>query len=140
MRVLSAAELGTLDQISRGTERRLIPGVFLHMRRAILTAVVMLVGPGIAAAQTNTPQTNTFVTPEAPTISADSPPARNPAINPSAAGLSQRGLAAPNSAGPGGEQRTFLQDGDRVTMTGWCQGPGYRVGFGEVAGRILPGR
>jgi fumarylacetoacetase len=38
----------------------------------------------------------------------------------------------------GGEQRTFLQDGDRVTMTGWCQGPGYRVGFGQVTGKILP--
>ena len=37
-----------------------------------------------------------------------------------------------------GDQRTFLQDGDRVTMTGWCEGPGYRVGFGEVIGRILP--
>jgi fumarylacetoacetase len=36
------------------------------------------------------------------------------------------------------ETRTFLQDGDRVTMTGWCQGKGYRVGFGEVTGRILP--
>jgi fumarylacetoacetase len=39
---------------------------------------------------------------------------------------------------PDGERRTFLQDGDRVTMTGWCEGPGYRVGFGEVTGRILP--
>jgi fumarylacetoacetase len=39
---------------------------------------------------------------------------------------------------PNGEQRTFLEDGDRVTMTGWCQGPGYRVGFGEVSGKILP--
>jgi len=39
---------------------------------------------------------------------------------------------------PGGEARTFLQDGDRVTMTGWCQGPAYRVGFGELTGRILP--
>ena len=39
---------------------------------------------------------------------------------------------------PGGETRTFLQDGDRVTMTGWCQGQGYRVGFGEVTGRVLP--
>jgi fumarylacetoacetase len=39
---------------------------------------------------------------------------------------------------PSGEQRTFLQDGDRVTLTGWCQGPGYRVGFGEVTGKILP--
>jgi len=41
---------------------------------------------------------------------------------------------------PSGETRTFLQDGDRVTMTGWCQGVGYRVGFGEVTGRVLPAR
>jgi fumarylacetoacetase len=39
-----------------------------------------------------------------------------------------------------GEKRAFLQDGDRVTMTGWCQGEGYRVGFGEVTGKILPAR
>jgi fumarylacetoacetase len=41
---------------------------------------------------------------------------------------------------PGGETRTFLQDGDRVTMTASCDGPGYRVGFGEVTGRVLPVR
>jgi fumarylacetoacetase len=41
---------------------------------------------------------------------------------------------------PGGHQRRFIEDGDRVTMTGWCQGNGYRVGFGEVTGRILPAR
>jgi len=41
---------------------------------------------------------------------------------------------------PGGEHRTFIADNDRVTMTGWCQGDGYRVGFGEVTGRILPAR
>jgi fumarylacetoacetase len=39
---------------------------------------------------------------------------------------------------PGGETRVFLQDGDRLTLTGWCQGPGYRVGFGVVTARILP--
>jgi len=39
---------------------------------------------------------------------------------------------------PNGEERKFLQDGDRVTITGWCQGDGYRVGFGEVTGKILP--
>jgi fumarylacetoacetase len=37
-----------------------------------------------------------------------------------------------------GDQRKFLQDGDTVTLTGWCQGQGYRVGFGEVTGEILP--
>jgi fumarylacetoacetase len=39
---------------------------------------------------------------------------------------------------PNGEQRTFLQDGDRVTLTGWCQSEGYRVGFGEATGKIVP--
>lgn len=37
-----------------------------------------------------------------------------------------------------GDQRKFLQDSDTVTLTGWCQGQGYRVGFGEVTGTILP--
>lgn len=37
-----------------------------------------------------------------------------------------------------GEERKFLQDNDEVTLTGWCQGDGYRVGFGDVTGRILP--
>ena len=37
---------------------------------------------------------------------------------------------------PGGGERKFLQDGDLVTMTGWAQGDGYRIGFGEVTGRV----
>ncbi|MHC5108579.1 MAG: fumarylacetoacetase [Planctomycetota bacterium] len=39
---------------------------------------------------------------------------------------------------PNGELRKFIQDGDRISMTGWCQGDGFRVGFGEVTGKILP--
>jgi len=39
---------------------------------------------------------------------------------------------------PDGEERTFIRDGDRLIMTGWAQGDGYRVGFGEASGRILP--
>ncbi|KAF7648435.1 hypothetical protein LDENG_00156980 [Lucifuga dentata] len=38
----------------------------------------------------------------------------------------------------GGESRTFLQDGDEVTITGYCEGDGYRVGFGACKGTILP--
>ncbi|XP_041663528.1 fumarylacetoacetase [Cheilinus undulatus] len=38
----------------------------------------------------------------------------------------------------GGETRTFLKDGDEVTITGYCQGDGYRVGFGPCIGTILP--
>lgn len=41
---------------------------------------------------------------------------------------------------PNGETRVSLLDGDRVSMTGWCQGDGYRIGFGEVSGRVLPAR
>ncbi|MBU8690817.1 fumarylacetoacetase [Priestia megaterium] len=37
-----------------------------------------------------------------------------------------------------GEERVWLEDGDKLIMTGWCQGEGYRIGFGEVTGRILP--
>jgi fumarylacetoacetase len=37
----------------------------------------------------------------------------------------------------GGVKRTFLEDGDSLVMRGWCQGDGYRVGFGEVEGTIL---
>ena len=39
---------------------------------------------------------------------------------------------------PGGEKRVFLKDGDRITMSGFCQGEGYRVGFGEVTTKLLP--
>lgn len=39
---------------------------------------------------------------------------------------------------PNGEKRAFLEDGDTVTLTGWCQGAGYRVGFGEAVGKVLP--
>lgn len=39
---------------------------------------------------------------------------------------------------PTGEERRFLADGDSVLMRGWCQGAGFRVGFGEVIGAILP--
>uniref|UniRef100_A0A4W4FZK3 Fumarylacetoacetase n=1 Tax=Electrophorus electricus TaxID=8005 RepID=A0A4W4FZK3_ELEEL len=38
----------------------------------------------------------------------------------------------------GGETRTFLKDGDEVTITGFCEGLGYRVGFGPCMGKILP--
>jgi fumarylacetoacetase len=39
---------------------------------------------------------------------------------------------------PNGETRNWLEDGDTLSITGWCQGEGYRVGFGEVIGKILP--
>jgi fumarylacetoacetase len=39
----------------------------------------------------------------------------------------------------GGETRTFLEDGDRVMLRGWCERPPYvRIGFGEAAAMVLP--
>jgi fumarylacetoacetase len=37
-----------------------------------------------------------------------------------------------------GEERAFIEDGDELTLRGWCQGNGYRVGFGTCVGTILP--
>jgi fumarylacetoacetase len=39
-----------------------------------------------------------------------------------------------------GGTRGFVEDGDELTLTGWCQGNGYRVGFGTCVGEILPAR
>ena len=42
---------------------------------------------------------------------------------------------------PDGESRLFLADGDTIIMRGWAQRPGLpRIGFGEVAGTVLPAR
>jgi fumarylacetoacetase len=37
-----------------------------------------------------------------------------------------------------GERRSFLEDGDTLTLTGAAQGDGYRIGFGDCTGTILP--
>ncbi len=37
-----------------------------------------------------------------------------------------------------GETRTFLEDGDTLTLRGAAQGDGYRIGFGDCAGKVLP--
>lgn len=36
-----------------------------------------------------------------------------------------------------GETRKWLEDGDTLSITGWCQGDGYRIGFGTVNGRVV---
>ena len=37
----------------------------------------------------------------------------------------------------GGETRSFLEDGDEVTLKAWCEGEGVRIGFGECVGRVV---
>ena len=39
-----------------------------------------------------------------------------------------------------GSERKFLKDGDTVIMSGFCQGDGYRVGFGSCKSKVLPAR
>lgn len=39
---------------------------------------------------------------------------------------------------PNGEQRAFLQDGDTLTLRGWCEREGaVRIGLGEVSGTVV---
>ncbi|RSM50593.1 fumarylacetoacetase, partial [Amycolatopsis balhimycina DSM 5908] len=41
---------------------------------------------------------------------------------------------------PGGETRTFLEDGDEVVISATAPGPGgARIGMGEVRGTVVPG-
>jgi fumarylacetoacetase len=37
-----------------------------------------------------------------------------------------------------GETRSFIENGDTLTLKGWAQGEGHRIGFGECVGTILP--
>ncbi len=39
-----------------------------------------------------------------------------------------------------GTERRFIQDGDTVTMRGYCQNNDVRIGFGEVKAKILPSK
>ena len=39
-----------------------------------------------------------------------------------------------------GETRSFLEDGDEITLKAWCEGEGaVRIGFGECVGRVVVG-
>jgi fumarylacetoacetase len=37
-----------------------------------------------------------------------------------------------------GDTRTFLEDGDTLTLSGHAQGQGYRIGFGDCSGTLVP--
>jgi fumarylacetoacetase len=37
-----------------------------------------------------------------------------------------------------GGTRGFIEDGDELTLAGWCQGDGYRIGFGPCVGKVMP--
>ncbi|NGM44247.1 fumarylacetoacetase [Rhodobacter sp. SGA-6-6] len=37
-----------------------------------------------------------------------------------------------------GGTRSFLEDGDTLTLRGHAQGEGYRIGFGNCSGRVIP--
>lgn len=39
-----------------------------------------------------------------------------------------------------GAERKFINDNDTITMKGWAEKDGIRVGFGEVSGKILPAK
>ena len=42
---------------------------------------------------------------------------------------------------PNGEQRSFLEDGDELTLSARCEAPGaVSIGFGACHGRVAPAR
>jgi fumarylacetoacetase len=66
------------------------------------------------------------------TVSGPTPPERGSMIE-----LTWRGAEVLRLAD--GTTRTFLEDGDTVTLRGWCGGDGRaRIGFGEAAGTVIP--
>lgn len=38
----------------------------------------------------------------------------------------------------GGDSRSFLEDGDTLTLKGTARGKGYSIGFGDCSGKLLP--
>ncbi len=38
----------------------------------------------------------------------------------------------------GGQTRSFIEDGDTLTLRGHARGDGYRIGFGACTGKVLP--
>ncbi len=52
--------------------------------------------------------------------------------------ISQGGKEPLNLAS--GEMRSFLEDGDEITLRAWCEGENaVRIGFGECVGRVVAG-
>jgi fumarylacetoacetase len=41
---------------------------------------------------------------------------------------------------PDGTTRSFIADGDTVTITGSAEQDGVKVGFGRCSGKVLPAR
>ncbi|KAJ2819920.1 hypothetical protein GGI24_004642, partial [Coemansia furcata] len=42
--------------------------------------------------------------------------------------------------GSSGITRKFIDDKDVIRITGYCQGNGFRIGFGECVGQVLPAK
>ncbi|KAJ3343943.1 hypothetical protein HDU93_005226 [Gonapodya sp. JEL0774] len=49
-------------------------------------------------------------------------------------------LEVPTDDGKGVVKRSFLEDGDEINLRGFAEGNGFRIGFGDCKGVILPAR
>lgn len=38
---------------------------------------------------------------------------------------------------PDGNQRSFIEDGDQISLRGFCKGDGYQIGFGPCDGKLI---
>ena len=58
---------------------------------------------------------------------------------PRLAARDQPAAASSRSQLASGETRSFLEDGDEITLRAWCEAEGaVRIGFGECVGRVVP--
>lgn len=54
--------------------------------------------------------------------------------------LFERTSAGQNTINLGDRKLRFFEDGDEVILSGFCQGDGYRIGFGECKSQIFPAK
>ena len=64
------------------------------------------------------------------TISGETKPERGSLLELSWGGKEPLSLA-------NGEERSFLQDGDTLTLHGSAHGDGYTIGFGDCSGKVV---
>ena len=63
-----------------------------------------------------------------------------PTYGPNRLGISNTDVSRWQVDMPDGSFRKFLKDGDNVVMRGFCQGDGYKIGFGPCDGKVLPAK
>ncbi|MDK9698824.1 MAG: fumarylacetoacetase [bacterium] len=112
--LLQTATMNAPEKIAQSNYKHLYWNVAQHIAHHTITGCNLRPGDLLASG----------------TISGPTPDARGSMLE-----LSWRGTEPLTLSN--GEQRSFLQDGDTLAIRGYCQGQSYRIGFGEVVGKVV---